>query len=389
MFKVVLWDFDGTSAQWCSKFLKTDGVQIVRTLRPDDTDQAEVIMRGDWDFVLIFADKERAAFDEIFDTMRAMNFSTENIFFANTIQDWLDHPAAFYVLLKSEIQEKLTLWLTFNTHGKYHQYITATAEGLPYIGYSSDNYIIFNMYTQDKNFAADEMQIFHALMKKYYDIDDGEGYFLDLGANIGTTCIYFLKKLAPNLKVIAFEPDPETFKLLRANLILNDLDDRATAVNCGLGDKFDEMTMYRNLINPGANSVFQYATDMPTEIVKIIPLDSYLAEKNIAAQSVKYIWIDTEGFEAQVLLGAKNLLAETSAPVFMECNLLAWKNSGSLDKMIDLLKATGYKYFVSILDLTTEHKEKIYPVEMLKGFAEYAKPPMGQAGDIFLIKDLA
>ena len=87
MFKVVLWDYAGIGKQWCSQFLKTDGVQIVRTLLPDDADQAEVIMHGDWNFVLIFEGSERAVFDEILDTMRAMNLSTENILFANGAGD--------------------------------------------------------------------------------------------------------------------------------------------------------------------------------------------------------------------------------------------------------------------------------------------------------------
>lgn len=389
MFKVVLWDYAGIGKQWCSQFLKTDGVQIVRTLLPDDVDQAEVIMRGDWNFILIFEGSERAVFDEILDTMRAMNISTDNIIFANGARDWLKNPAATYALINQSAIKKLEPYMTFTNHSKNHRYVAATTEGLQYISYSSDNFIIREIYTQDKNYAVDEMKMFHALTKKFYGLDDGEGYFLDLGANIGTTCVYFVKKLAPNLKVLAFEPDPETFKLLRANLILNDLDDRTIAVNCGLGDKFDEMTMYIHKENPGGNSLLNYKADAPTETVKVIPLDSYLAENKIAAQDVKYIWIDTEGFEAQVLLGAKNLLAETAAPVFMECNLLAWKDSGLLYKMIDLLKATGYTRFISVLELSTTHKEKIYPIENLAVAAEYAKPPMGQAGDIFLIKNFA
>lgn len=389
MFKVVLWDYAGIAAQWCSQFLKTDGVQIVRTLRPDDADQAEVIMRGDWNFVLIFEGNERAVFDEILDTMRAMNLSTENILFANGAGDWLKNPAATYALMDQSAIKFLEPCMTFNNHGKNHRYVAATTEGLQYIGYSSDGTIIYGMYMQDKNYAADEMKIFHALTKKFYGLDDSSGYFLDLGANIGTTCVYFIKKLAPNLKVLAFEPDPETFKLLRANLILNDLDDRTIAVNCGLGDKFDEMTMYIHKENPGGNSLLNYKADAPTETVKVMPLDSYLAENKIAAQDVKYIWIDTEGFEPQVLLGAKNLLAKTFAPIFMETNLLAWKNSGLLDKMIDLLKATGYTHFISIVEFATTHEEKIYPIENLAFAVNFAKPPMGQAGDIFLIKNFA
>jgi len=79
------------------------------------------------------------------------------------------------------------------------------------------------------------MKIFHDLAQKYYQVDDSNGLFLDLGANIGTTGIYFLKKLTPNLKLLAFEPDAENFKMLHANLILNDLYENSIVENFGLG----------------------------------------------------------------------------------------------------------------------------------------------------------
>ena len=237
-----------------------------------------------------------------------------------------------------------------------------------------------DMYTQHVNWAANEMNAFRTLAKRYYNIDDSMGYFFDLGANIGTTGIYFLKKLTPNLKLLAFEPDPENFKMLRTNLILNDMENKTLAVNCGLGDKFDEMTMYRDLANPGHNNLTEPKDNVPTETVKIIPLDSYLAENKIAASEVKYIWIDTEGFEAQVLLGAKNLLRENPAPIFMECNLRAWDNSGYFEDMMTLL-AKGYSHFV----LITGGNGILYPLETLRTL-ERPDNPLGQIGDIFLIR---
>ena len=224
------------------------------------------------------------------------------------------------------------------------------------------------------------MKIFHELAKKFYNVDDSAGYFFDLGANIGTTGVYFIKKFAPNLKLLAFEPDPENFKLLRTNLILNDMEDKTFAVNYGLGDKFDEMTMYRDLVNPGHNNLTEPKDNVLTETVKIIPLDSYLAENKIAASEVKYIWIDTEGFEPQVLLGAKNLLRENPAPIFMECNLRAWDNSGCFEDMMTLL-AEGYSHFVHI----TGNGGTLYPLEVLRTL-ERPNNPLGQIGDIFLIR---
>ena len=229
------------------------------------------------------------------------------------------------------------------------------------------------------------MKVFHALARKYYKVDDSAGYFLDLGANIGTTGIYFLKNLAPNLKLLAFEPDAENFKLLRVNIILNDLDSKATAVNCGLGDTFDTMTMYRNLQNPGGNGIFPYQDNMPTETIKIMPLDAYFAENKIPARDVKYIWIDTEGFEAQVLLGAKNLLSENPAPIFMEFNPMMWNKSGRFEEMFALLKAVGYTHYIWIPELLKTGEDKLHPIDELLIWrsSDYW---IGSLGDIFLVK---
>jgi len=379
MFKVVLWDYTGESENWAKNLLKS-GVEIIRTLRPNDVDQAEVIMRGDWNFILIFEKGEREIFNEIFKTMQAMNFSTDNIVFANDFNSWLNNPAAVYALLKPEACDNLYRHWTFFKHGRWNRYVSTSVEGIHYVATSIDYCIIRKMYINNQTWAEEEMKIFYALTKKYYNVNDSTGYFLELGANIGTTGFYFLKKFAPNLKYLAFEPDAENFKMLRINSILNDLEDKSILVNFGLGEKFDEMTMYRIVDNPGGNRLFRTYDNCLPEKIKIIPLDSYLAENKIAAQDVKYIWIDTEGYEAQVLLGAKNLISENPAPIFMECNLKTWKESGLFEDIMTLL-SKNYSHFF----LITNGKKILYPLEALRTI-EHANNPLGQIGDIFLIK---
>ena len=213
----------------------------------------------------------------------------------------------------------------------------------------------------------------------------GGDYFLELGANIGTAGIYFCRKLAPNLKYLAFEPDSENFKLLRINTILNDMEDRATLVNFGLGEKFEEQKMYRNLSNPGGNGVYGGAPPgSPTETIKIIPLDNYLTENKIAASQVKYIWMDTEGYEAQVLLGAKNLLKENPMPIFTEFNPMMWNKTGHFERMIALLKEVGYTHFIWVPEMQ-RGEEKVYPIDTLWNWKN-SEVWIGCLGDIFLIK---
>lgn len=240
------------------------------------------------------------------------------------------------------------------------------------------------MYTSGESFAANEMNLFHELVKKFYQVDDSTGLFLDIGANIGTTNIYFAKKLTPNLKMIAFEPDAENFKLHRINLILNDLEYKTTLENFGLGIEAGEQIMYRDIINPGHNGMFSYKEGAESEIIKITSLDKYFSENNLSADDIKYIWIDTEGFEPQVLLGAKNLLRKNPAPIFMEFNPQWWQKSGYFELMIEFLSEI-YLGYVRVQEIRDIENIQVNPIEKLREF-QNSTSDFGQGGDIFLIK---
>jgi FkbM family methyltransferase len=49
----------------------------------------------------------------------------------------------------------------------------------------------------------------------------GDKVFLDIGANIGAQSLY-VSGLAPDARIIAFEPQPENFEILKDNMQLND-----------------------------------------------------------------------------------------------------------------------------------------------------------------------
>ena len=376
MFKVLIWDYAGVSAQWLDQVADMKDIEVVDTIKPKEPVPEILLKRDAWDWLLIFEQGTRQFFDA---TIQTLQLPPERVIYALDVNSWIQHPKAAFALTDMQRAGDILLNVNFAISRQLSNFVTCTVEGLNYIATSQDE-ILRMMYTSRVNYTENNMKNFQALAKKYYGVDDGAGLFLDLGANIGTTGIYFLKKLAPNLKLLAFEPDPENFKLHQINLMLNDIgDDKATVVNSGLGDKTDEMTMYKWIGNPGGNTVFQYLGNMPTETIKIIPLDDYFAKNKIAARDVKYIWIDTEGFEPQVLLGAKNLLRENPAPIFMECNLRAWDSSGAFDNMMALL-AENYSHFIHFY-----RGEKLYPLDALRTM-ERPNNALGQCGDIFLIR---
>lgn len=44
-------------------------------------------------------------------------------------------------------------------------------------------------------------------------------------------------------------------------------------------------------------------------------LDDYLASRNISAQDIDYIWMDTEGYESRVIRGAVQTLQTKRIPL--------------------------------------------------------------------------
>ena len=374
MFKVLIWDYTGISAQWLNQIADKKYIEVVGTIKPKEHVPDIFLQPNAWDWLLIFEQGMRDFFDKI---IRISKLPPDKVIYALDMKSWLQHPKAAFAL--NDMGTDIFFNLYFEINRQLNNYVTCTVEGISYISLSKYGGLMRDMCTRRVNWAAEDMKRFHALAKKYYAVVDSAGCFLDIGANIGTTGIYFIKKLAPNLKLLAFEPTVETFKTLRLNVILNNLENRTTLFNCGLGDKKDEMTMYISKGSPGGNRVLKTHTNWPTETIKILPLDSCLAEKKIAAQDVKYIWIDTEGFEAQVLLGAKNLLRENPAPVFMECNLGAWDKSGHFEDMMTLL-AESYSHFVHV-----QFGDTVYPLDALRTM-ERPNNSLGQLGDIFLIR---
>jgi FkbM family methyltransferase len=80
---------------------------------------------------------------------------------------------------------------------------------------------------------------------------------IDVGANVGTTIIPALLTF-PFTRAVALEPEPENFITLRLNLVLNGLDDRATAFQVAASDQVGELDLVVNRSRSGKHWI---ATD--------------------------------------------------------------------------------------------------------------------------------
>lgn len=127
---------------------------------------------------------------------------------------------------------------------------------------------------------------------------------LDVGANIGNHTLYFWRNLEFN-KIIAFEPVPENFELLKKNVAgLADVMIRREAV----GDGSVDVMMTKNWTNMGACEVSP-SGDVAVHQIK---LDDLLVDP------VTLIKIDVEWYEPFVLLGARHLIEQDRPLILIE-----------------------------------------------------------------------
>ena len=390
MIKLLVCDYVGQSGPWIKQFINLDKVEIARIIVSSDKNQDKLISSTEWDYVLVFEQNMRNIFLPL---ANAMNIPPHKIFYALELSSWSLNLQAAYSILKPR-EEGYNLfhrYLDLNIEQQFNNFITCTTvDGLSYIATSKDRAVMPQMYVFGHNHAADEMEAFHQLSQKYYyngdsTISKGGGYFLDLGANIGTTCVYFKWKFDKSLKILAFEPDPTNYMLLKMNVELNNMTADAILENYGLGAEESYQIMHINPENPGNNSIYPGIEGLETEKIHIVKLDEYLSKNNIPAEEIKYIWIDVEGFEAQVILGAENLLTNHQIPIFMEFNPMDWNKSGYFDKMVDFLEKY-YSHFIIIPEyMRNNGSATIYSIRDLLNFRN-SNMATGSMGDIFLIK---
>jgi FkbM family methyltransferase len=123
--------------------------------------------------------------------------------------------------------------------------------------------------------------------------------YIDVGANVG---LHVLRAHMLGItKIIAFEPDPLTFELLRQNISINggyDIQLHQSAV----GSKTGSIGFLVDTISTGMSKV-----DAGSEFsVKLIKLDDLLIDAN--SYDSLFLKIDVEGLEGDVIAGAINLI---------------------------------------------------------------------------------
>lgn len=130
-------------------------------------------------------------------------------------------------------------------------------------------------------------------------------WVLDIGANVGHYSKRLSELVGPSGRVIAFEPVPETFSLLAANVLIFKFSN-TTLINAAASDRLKLSGMTFPCFSTGLNNLYEAAlvdsSDAPFSALTV-PVDNFSISHHISL-----VKIDTEGHEMSVLKGMISLI---------------------------------------------------------------------------------
>lgn len=175
---------------------------------------------------------------------------------------------------------------------------------------------------------------------------------LDVGANIGIHTLALSHFVGNTGRVYAFEPQPIVFQTLCANMALNS----RINVNCynmAVGERKGEVLMpdidYSHRSNYGGVSADQFDIG---QRIPVHALDAFLDVRRL-----KFIKIDVEGMEQDVINGARGLIHSFKPAIYLEND-----RRDKSKALIEIMWGLGYEMYW--------HKPPIYNPDNFAGDEE-------------------
>ena len=161
---------------------------------------------------------------------------------------------------------------------------------------------------------------FEPKTRSWFNIKPGET-FLDVGANVG---YYTVKALRAGARVVAVEPDPSNYELLRLNA------PEANAVNVALGSADGTASLYLNRDSSLSSMVPRPGTRRMD--VKLMTIDSLTQVEGV--DRFDWVKIDAEFHEKEILEGGHEALSKTK-------NLIVEVATGNMESVKRILGGMG------------------------------------------------
>jgi FkbM family methyltransferase len=225
--------------------------------------------------------------------------------------------------------------------------------------------------------------------------------FIDVGAGIGTATVSALRSQRFG-SALACEPEPESYRLLRANLVLNDLSDRVRTLRVAASDRAGEGALVvvsgenptswvasrGDRIQPPGGEDGTSATelgDVRVEDVELVTLDDLAAAGVIDLDAAGMLSIGADGHDGNVLGGARELIGR-GTPILFELDPGAPDERGDRERMRQAVKG-AYTHFADLRRHPVEGASDppLREASQLDEFAERLADPGRSAGSTELL----
>jgi|SaaInlStandDraft_2_1057019.scaffolds.fasta_scaffold50577_1 FkbM family methyltransferase len=190
-------------------------------------------------------------------------------------------------------------------------------------------------------------------------IDDGD-IVIDVGANIGEYSLIAAQKVKEHGKVISIEPLKETAQTLTKHFQLNNFTNYEVITKV-IGNETKKVNLYKQMA--GGTMGFVDSTLIGRKFEKVdevemTTIDEILSTRNI--ENVKIMKIDIEGYEFELLKGAKNSLQNKKIENMMiEVHINYLKEKGISEKQFyDYLTKQGY--VVDTIQKTSSNRSHVH-----------------------------
>lgn len=212
--------------------------------------------------------------------------------------------------------------------------------------YSLDKY---DIYFKSGN------ELIHGLQEIFDDehykftADSANPYIIDCGSNIGLSVLYF-KRLFPQARITAFEPDSENFKLLKENT--QSLTDTKIFQKAVWNET--KTLLFESSGTMSSSISIEKNKGMPVEAIRL---------KDLLIEKVDFLKIDIEGAEYAILIDCKDCLyfAEN---IFIEYHG-SFNQVNELHEIFTILINNGFQFYIkeaANVYLTPFYRENNKPI---------------------------
>lgn len=170
-------------------------------------------------------------------------------------------------------------------------------------------------------------------LTKYKQYIPKGGIVFDVGASLGDTAATFSEYVGPEGRVVAFEPNPETFRCLSFNMKNYH---NVELFQLGLGNRNGLVGLVIDHHNIGASRLTLSGTQ-----INVVKMDSYFSHYQV----MSFLKIDAEGWEPWVLDGSRQTIERLRPVILIEVNTWPLGQLGFKPEDIwDRLSNLGYSF---------------------------------------------